>query len=138
MKDKMKKFLPQKDQNNANKTVQDNLFNPDYIDFDDFGHVEIRCMRCGTPIMSRAELPSRDEGVKVIGMKKLANYRQIDRKGKATVLCCVQCEPAVSTLSPEDESRVDTVQLMGWIGGMVFAGKSDEHITRFVNDQEGK
>ena len=89
-------------------------------------------MRCGTSIMARTEIPTHDPGVRVLGMKKLANYRQIDRTGKATILCCVQCEPELATITPDDEDRLETVHMHGWTAGMVFAGKSDDYIKEFV------
>jgi hypothetical protein len=112
--------------------LNDNLFNPDYIDFDDFGHVEVRCMRCGTPVMARTELPTKEPNVKAIGMKKNSAYRQVDRPGKAPIICCQQCEPLLKDLVPEEEERVESVHMYGWVSGMVWAGKSDETIKEFV------
>lgn len=89
-------------------------------------------MRCGTPIMARTFLPTKDENTKVIGMKKLASYRQVDRRGRASILCCQQCEPLLRNITPEEEDRIESVQMHGWISGMVFAGKSDEHIKGFI------
>ena len=89
-------------------------------------------MRCNTPIMSRAELPSKDAGVRLIGMKKNAAYRQVDRPDKASILCCQQCEPMFQALTPEDENRVETVIATGWVTEMLWAGKSDEFINGFL------
>lgn len=54
-----------------------------YIDFDDAGIVEVRCMNCGTPVIQRSyiEVPDKNSVkgmVKVAIAKRLSNYTQVE------------------------------------------------------------
>lgn len=53
-----------------------------YIDYDEYGEVEVRCMNCNTPIAGRTyiEIPSRTEigkTVNVLAMKTFGNARKV-------------------------------------------------------------
>jgi hypothetical protein len=72
-----------------------------YVDYDDYGLKEVRCMNCNTVIASRSylEVPSRTEEGKMVNvqtMKMHGNFRQIpvnlSDKTWANLKVCQGCE----------------------------------------------
>jgi len=72
-----------------------------YIDFDEMGVLEIRCMNCGTPLAVRSyktiqvkSIPPREE--KVLCMRKLGTYRRkrfdLENGSYIEAFVCHECQ----------------------------------------------
>jgi hypothetical protein len=99
----------------------------DYIEYDDYGIVEIRCMSCKIAVAGRTyiELPSRTEAgkkEKVLTMKRYSNWKQIkvDLSGGtfAEPICCVDC-----VKGDIDLAEIESQMKKGWKKELIFAGR---------------
>ena len=131
MNEKVKSHLSPKDHSNREKHKQDNLFNPDYIELDEYGIIRVGCQRCNTPLRARTWVEVNGE--KVMAVKNLPAYTVIDRAGdKPNILCCPDCEPYLKNLSEEDDDRIESAQMTGFVNGMIHARKTDKEIKEFI------
>ena len=124
-----------KEKEAAEKYQQDRLHNPEYVDFDEFGMKEVRCMRCSVPIRVRSFLEV--EGEKVMALKTLSHYAIIPRPS-GSILCCTGCLPMLQQLDADTEARVNSQVLTGYVKELIQAKHSDEYITSFVASKSGE
>ncbi len=101
----------------------------DYVEFDEFGLKELRCMNCKIPIAGRTyiTLPSRSEPGKtenVLAMSRYANHKQVGVNLSdgtyAELPVCSECalKPALDVLELSNQL------LAGWELELFAAGKS--------------
>jgi hypothetical protein len=104
----------------------------DYIEYDDFGIVEVRCMSCKIVVAGRTyiEMPDRlnpGKKVNVIAMKRHSNWSQIkvdlSDDTYADPICCKDCLKGDIDLK-EIEKQMKT----GWRKELVFAGHDKARI----------
>lgn len=100
----------------------------DYIEFDEFGLKELRCMNCKHQIAGRTyiELPSRTDPskkVNVLAMTRFSNHAQVrvdlSDGTYADIPVCSMC-----TSSVLDLDGISKQLLIGWEKEMFFANKS--------------
>lgn len=106
----------------------------EYVDVDEFGLVEVRCMICNIPIASRThiEMPSRvhpGKVVNVIAMKIYPNYTKqpvdLSDGSYANALTCDKCE-----VTEKDLGLIERHFKEGWVDELKGAGKSGVDLER--------
>ncbi|MEE9354205.1 MAG: hypothetical protein V3U75_01310 [Methylococcaceae bacterium] len=106
----------------------------DYIEYDEYGIREVKCMNCGEVVAGRTymELPSRVEvgkTVNVLTMKRHSNWRQIKvdlSDGTfAEPIVCASCEH-----KDIDMENIEGQMKLGWEKELRFAGKSESEISK--------
>ena len=89
------------------------MFKHDYLEFDEFGLKNVRCMACAKPIKSKSEVESKLYPGKIIrDLMKHADYREIpvilDGGKLAFIMVCDECK---FVKIGEDEAKNITDQL---------------------------
>ena len=113
----------------------------DYIEYDDIGMKEIRCMNCKTPVAGRTyiELPDREhEGdtVKVMTLKKYANWRQV----KFDLSDGTYMEPIVCSTCEKKDMDKDSIMgqvTRGWELSMKDKGISSDKVKALLASKRG-
>jgi hypothetical protein len=109
----------------------------DYVEFDELGIVEIRCMNCKKKVAGRTytEIDSRVEvgkKEKVLVIKRLSNWKQkkvdLTDGTYAEPIICVDCENI-----PLDLDEIESQMKKGWEKELRFGKKSEEEITKHKN-----
>lgn len=107
----------------------------DYVEYDQFGLKKVRCMNCGTPVATRAGIPTGHNRVVQIGLKRLSNWRQlqfnVEIDGKPTYIepiVCAQCEKHEEI----DVDRIMEQVKIGYETDMKAANKSKDQIDRHM------
>lgn len=89
------------------------LFKKDYVEFDQYGLKEVRCMACGLPIKTRMEEVSRLDPSKIIYVVgKHPNYREVpvllaNEKSCVFLMFCDGCQD----ISVEENALAFSVQI---------------------------
>ena len=109
----------------------------DYIEFDEIGIKEVRCMNCKTPVASRTyiELSDREnigKTVKVLTLKRYANWRQVkfnlNDGSYMEPIVCAKCERA-----DIDENAIMAQVNKGWELSMKDKGMPPDKIRKLLN-----
>lgn len=107
-------------------------YDKDYMEYDEFGIVRIRCMNCGTPIVERTytDLPSKNDPkvkVPVMAWRRLSVHCEVAARlsdGSITGLPhCTTCKDL-----PMDAEKVSKLRLDAARQELVVSGKSQEFI----------
>lgn len=113
----------------------------DYIEYDEIGMKEVRCMNCKTPVAGRTyiELPDREhigKKVKVLTLKKYANYRQVKFNlsdgSYMEPIVCVACEKI-----DMDETAIMAQVNKGWELSMKDKGMPSDKIKELLGKKAG-
>lgn len=103
-----------------------------YVDYDDLGAVEIRCMNCGAPIVVRTyrtmmvrSIPPKE--VRVMAMHQLSSYRkrrfELLDNSYVTVMLCNNCVDL-----PLDPDKMERAIEEGWKTTWKHEHKSEKEI----------
>lgn len=100
------------------------MWSKDYLEYDDFGILKVKCMRCNTPVATRAL--AKVEGREVMAMRRLPNWRQVrielNNGTYAEPIVCVDCAPYL-----DDEKALEQIK-KGWVSELRGSGKSEASI----------
>jgi hypothetical protein len=121
------------------------MYDKDYIDFDVLGIVQIRCMRCNTPVANRVHTErsfepkifytdkgeeitaGRFERFFVVGLHYLANYKQgkviLNTGGEARPILCAECLG-----HEQDEDKLMEQVKKGWVKELEYARRPASEI----------
>jgi hypothetical protein len=110
-----------------------------YIDIDEFGIAEIRCMKCNIPVAIRSykEMPDKKDKTKkvlVMVLKRLPIWRQRRRSitmlGNEAVIDAIYC--ADCSVSPSiNQKEIKKKVILGWQEELKYQQKEDKEILVF-------
>lgn len=105
-----------------------------YIDYNEYGIKEIRCMNCDTPVATQGEVYIPFTSRTTIGTYHLSNYTQIrlDVKidGRKTFINPIICKSCAS--KDVDEEKIITQVIAGWNDEMTYQGKNEREKDKYL------
>lgn len=108
------------------------MYDQDYVDFDEFGIANIRCMCCGTPVITRTyvertSIVDHSKKVQVMAMKRLSNHTEMAVRlsdGSLTGLPhCTDCAER-----PMDVAALHNLRIRAMTAELQWAGKEPQLI----------
>jgi len=122
---------------------QDNLFDPDYVIYDEYGVKQTKCQRCGTVVvhrmseMIRCVHCNKTFQIETKLLKELPNLVKIEKdlsNGKyVALLSCQECAPYFENLNESEEKRILAQLCYGWAKDLKQSKRPSKDIQNYID-----